>query len=558
MKSVFTVSVIACLTAVGCRKADPVPGSTPAENINTNRVAALPPVTLTPILQIHWAGREKLAVDPGATNFLSICSMPESVRLQKQTLDKLASAPWRLLVDRSTNSNGVSNAATSETLLRPLLDDIVQRECHLEVFGTNNRTEWLLAVNLDDLHAKVWEKNIASAMQSLAKPASANHGGRAWQLPSADPNLIELVRVGDWTVLSANNERGEGHANLAGRLKASADRDAASNAWLSAEIDLPQMARVYGWNVKPSIDLPNVSLLVSGEGQFVRTRGELNFAHPLDLKLDDWKIPTNSIHTWLGSFAAARGIGPWLAAFDGLKHIGVENPPNQLISWGVRGLPPEIYVSAPMADPGPVVKRLSSWVLAEEERRSLTNELFGFAEAVEFEGILWRGLPFLCPFLRATNELGQNFVIGGLVYVRGDINPPPLDFFAGLYERTNVVFYDREFTTEQINQWTYIMQFIRYVSGKAQLDNNSAGIEWMKAVARRVGSSGTDITPTGPAQLTLTRNSGVGFTAPELNLLADWFESPDFPVGLHTFRAKPQKSNGVTTNAFEAKPTRSK
>jgi hypothetical protein len=54
-------------------------------------------------------------------------------------------------------------------------------------------------------------------------------------------------------------------------------------------------------------------------------------------------------------------------------------------------------------------------------------------------------------------------------------------------------------------------------------------------------TSTTLVTQTGPAQLSFARQSTVGFTALELHLLGDWLESPDFPRGLHTFRAPSEK-----------------
>ena len=62
---------------------------------------------------------------------------------------------------------------------------------------------------------------------------------------------------------------------------------------------------------------------------------------------------------------------------------------------------------------------------------------------------------------------------------------------------------------------------------------------WLKHVEPILGGSATVVTQTGAEQLTFTRNSTVGFTALELHLLADWLESPQFPLGLHTFIAPP-------------------
>ena len=64
---------------------------------------------------------------------------------------------------------------------------------------------------------------------------------------------------------------------------------------------------------------------------------------------------------------------------------------------------------------------------------------------------------------------------------------------------------------------------------------------WLLAVAPKLGASLTDITQTGPNQLSFTRQSSIAFTGFELNILVDWLESPQFPCGLHTFLAPPDQ-----------------
>ena len=105
--------------------------------------------------------------------------------------------------------------------------------------------------------------------------------------------------------------------------------------------------------------------------------------------------------------------------------------------------------------------------------------------------------------------------------------------------RTNAVYYDWEITGPRTDQWLYMGQFARLVCNKDQLPFSSPATLWLKDIAPRLGASLTVITQTGPNQLSFTRKSTIGFTGIELNLLADWLESPQFPIGLPTFLAPP-------------------
>jgi hypothetical protein len=70
------------------------------------------------------------------------------------------------------------------------------------------------------------------------------------------------------------------------------------------------------------------------------------------------------------------------------------------------------------------------------------------------------------------------------------------------------------------------------------LPAEGAAMPWLVTNVQRFGSCVTTITRNDPARFSFVRRSSVGFTAIELHLLADWLESPDFPVGLNTFRGQ--------------------
>ncbi len=77
----------------------------------------------------------------------------------------------------------------------------------------------------------------------------------------------------------------------------------------------------------------------------------------------------------------------------------------------------------------------------------------------------------------------------------------------------------------------------------------TAGLEWVAALSPRLGDSTTEVQLANPAQLSFVRTSTVGLTGFELQLLADWLESPDFPRGLHTLNAPAPPPPKPGTNA---------
>jgi hypothetical protein len=119
--------------------------------------------------------------------------------------------------------------------------------------------------------------------------------------------------------------------------------------------------------------------------------------------------------------------------------------------------------------------------------------------------------------------------------------PAPAALLYQVLSATNLVAYDWETTGPRIEQLLFTGQFLRMVTGLPQVPPKSAGVAWLQAIESKLGNCVTAVTKTGPAQLSLTRRSTYPLTALELHLLVDWLESPQFPRGLHTLLAPPDR-----------------
>ena len=519
--------------APGCKKEEP------AKTVSftpSGRPMLITQLSQT-IARVHWLGQEQLAPDTNAAPWIDLGNLPESVKLHTQTLDKLSLAPWRLL-----HVAADTNAAAR---LRPLLDDLLHKECFLEARETISQSgELALAIRLDDARAALWQTNLAAVLESLTgiRPASPPGQRQAWSLKKHhQPNLLELVRTNGWTIVgAAQDQNGLVDNMITGILQNGVPFEAAASGnWLEAELDLQRVARVFPFHWNLPADWPAISLAITGNGQFVQTRGALNFPRPLPLDLEPWNVPTNLIDGALSSFTAIRGFRPWLAPLPAWTNLQIGLPPSQLFAWSLQAQPMLTYFAAPMPDASNVVNQLSSLVLEKGTTWFDSHEATGFQRSETFNGIRWTGLPYLWPFLQSTATNGNEFVHAGLGPPTTADVPLPADLLPELLGRTNLVCYDWEITGLRCEQWLYMGQYFRFVSKMPQLPFESASLAWLKAIEPKLGNSLTEITRTGSSQLSLVRQSGIGLTGIELHLLADWLESPRFPIGLNTLLAPP-------------------
>ncbi len=528
-------ALIAALINAGCGKSatSPAPGNQPS-TLNSQ------PST-TPTLRLHWLGKKRIAQDGNATNFLTIWNLPESTKLETQTLDKLATAPWRLL----SAATPLSNAPIAS--LRPLLDDLVQEETYLEVrMVTNQLTELVLAIRQDEFHAALWKTNLAVVLESLTgiKTVPSSDG---WALRKHDaPDFWQFSRLQGWTLLAAST--GDSHplfADIQSRLQRDQRPFAAAptNNWLEAELPAVMLRRVIRSAVAET-DVPTVQFTITGEAGSVRLRGNAAFLQALPAVFaESWQIPTNLIHDPLGAFTAVRGLEA-ISAAQPLLSLAAGKLPNQFFSWAVAGSPFETFFALPATDASNRVSRLSDLIIASGSAFFATNGTT-LTRMTNANGLLWGNLPFLQPWLQSADLPPGNFIAAGYVPNLRTNRPAPPELLAQLHGNTNLIYYDWEFTGSRIEAWVFLGQTLRLSFNKAQLPPASAAGQWIQVLIPRLGNTVTAVSRSGEHQLAFTRKGDLGLTGLEVHLLADWLEAPNFPAGWHTLDVEPLRPTKV-------------
>jgi len=458
-------------------------------------------------------------------------------------------------------------------LLRPLLDDLVREESYLEVQQQADQpAEAVLAVRLDTPRADLWASNLTALLgsvvgaHSLPTPTSR----LAWRVPLAvgpstinsQPSTIEMARVGEWTLLTVAHETNELLAELSHRILldhtpvaaagtgSSFQMDpvtrkvgpapvtpAATNHWLEADVDLRRLSSAFslGWHLRDAWS--RITATWTGNGDLVRTTGELTFPTPLNLQLDPWNIPTNFIHQPLVSFTALRGLRPWLTRQKWLQELQIEPVPDQFCAWASGPTPLLTFAAVPMTDAASLVQKVCLRVEAELNPWIRSNAMGEVQWTKEPAGLEWSGIPMFTPSIEATSTTSGSFLLGCVGAKPSSAGQPvPPELFAQL-TRTNLVFYDWEITEVKLHHWIFLGQTARLAFLLPQMPSDSAGLAFLLAVAPKLGNTGTEVIQDGPARLRFVRNSQSGFTGLELHLLADWLESPAFPRGLHSLLA---------------------
>jgi hypothetical protein len=159
------------------------------------------------------------------------------------------------------------------------------------------------------------------------------------------------------------------------------------------------------------------------------------------------------------------------------------------------------------------------------------------------------GVPFFKPVVEPARFGSQDFALIGLFANNTTNRPVPAGLFDEFNRNPGLVYYDWEYSAQQVKSWTQMSQLLRMIFGRQQLSPSFASLPWMREITPFLGNATTVVTLEKPDRIVFKRSSTLGLTSVEIHLLSDWLESPSFPDGF-TFQ-QPSRRNvpPAATNA---------
>jgi hypothetical protein len=303
---------------------------------------------------------------------------------------------------------------------------------------------------------------------------------------------------------------------------------AAEKYWLDAMIDWPKLA-AFHWMTLP-FKLPKMALHVESRGEFLRPELKLQYAEPLGLKLEPWRIPTNSIGDRVASISLARGFGPLLSGISTISNFNAEPLPNQAFVWAVPKLPFLTCAAAPVNDGSNYLMRIAPTLISVLNSNLGVRNSTGKAMLTTNMSVAIGGLPFIAPFLRATNEDNGDFLMAGIFAFPPHVKLFPWDALLGTIAPDNVVYYGWEINDERVLQWRAMIQLFYLCTMRQPSRLDTPAQSWIMAIRPKLSECRTVGTLTAPNELTFMRNATVGLTGVEMNYLASWVDGPEFPL----------------------------
>ena len=217
--------------------------------------------------------------------------------------------------------------------------------------------------------------------------------------------------------------------------------------------------------------------------------------------------------------------------------------PDQLFVWGHSGIPWDTHFAVPVKDASNYLRQLAPGLIGLVnqyfETHQVVPELPGPAKPFIFHAA-WTngelqipGIPFVVPYLGALSSPVDDCLVGGFIPGLATRQPLPQELFREIGIHPNLVYYGWELTGERLKEWTAIINLWQVITMHISSTGHTPPDKWIEVLEPKLGNCGTEVSLAAPDELVLVRNSTTGFTAIELAELANWMNSPGFPLSAY-------------------------
>jgi hypothetical protein len=220
-----------------------------------------------------------------------------------------------------------------------------------------------------------------------------------------------------------------------------------------------------------------------------------------------------------------------------------DNPlAGQFYVWALGEMGLQSYGAWPVANATNSIQRVAAEgtnIFNPAFKRNVWGEL---RWQPEHQSVVWANLcPILLPTLQIAPETNGQYLIADFFPLNPRGKPAPDELLQQVRGRTNLVYYDWEGTGQRLSSWRFLSATLPVLprtpltslqapstnsspAGPRALQPELVEENWLAGVTPMLTDHETitDITRTGPAELTIIRKSPFAFSSLELVLLSHW------------------------------------
>ncbi len=498
------------------------------------------------VLQYHFLGAAPLAEDTNAAAARKVFALPSTLRFEDLVLNRL-STNLAASLHFQTNQQTVS-------LLRPLLDDLLRAESIASLGGSSGKPiNYVLAVHLDSQRAQVWEQNLKTASPGPGEELRAETFS-GWQWNRGASDSFWMVPARDWLLVGRGGDLASVRSDYLQQIqKTGRPGPALDFNWFEADVDWPRLANWFPLSSCP-LKLARTQMAISaGQGNFHMT-SQVTYPEAIQWQPHPMSLPTNLVREPLSSFATGQNVEPFLKSDETLSRFCTNPLSDQFYFWSMGEMAFQSYVAWPVNDPGNTLATLSAQAIGALNPKLKALNGTELTWQPKASRLVWSKLQLIAPIVLPAPASNGQFLVAGLFPLTPGKAPAPKALWAQFQDRTDLVYYDWELTGPRVWHLLTVTEVlpILQVLGVGPREPLVAGAspakpgtntlaapgvqsrlnaqkQWLLGLAPFLGNTVTEVTKTGPNELTVLRNSPFVFSSLELVLLSHWLS--DTPAG---------------------------
>lgn len=449
--------------------------------------------------------------------------------LGRHVAELMARLPGRLIVEDSPHAT--ESAARAAKVLEPVFAELMKRGFVLELRGTSNGVNrMMLAVKGPSATEQSWSRSYVQAANCWFANGTNLASSLEWQLQE-NGRSMRVWQTNAWLMLEIAEM-----APVPGIQKGDLPRlpgeavQSKTNPVLSVEMApflLPHSIRraEYG-------NFARFHFQVAATDQGFKVQGAIHYDHDLPAAGSTLVVPTKIIGNPTVSFTAVRSPDHWVAPGSGIRDFLPVPIPQEIYFWGTAEAP-FCFFAAGRLDQEEQQMRYVRRLAPKLQELANQADAGNVTTAPDGQELFWQGMPFVTPNVKAIVQDNIHYAVAGLAPQAESTNSFPKPLLQRIEQHPNLVLYDWEFTSPRLTGWLYISQLALMLSHSQQLSESSPSLKWILAVQHALpegGNTVTEITQTGPRELSFERRASLGFTSAEIIWLANWLESSNFPA----------------------------
>ncbi|MDB6027933.1 MAG: hypothetical protein JWM68_4156 [Verrucomicrobiales bacterium] len=479
----------------------------------------------TSIVRLHFIGANQLLWNTNAAKLKKIWELPQTAQMQSNVLEKTATA-----LGQSFFQPTATNDTNQQALIYPLLEDLLHHESILELRG-DELPCLNVAVQIDATRSAFWSSNLTTL--SRGKDAKIKKDN-TWSARLSPGVLLSFDRKDTWTVVTIGSATESEQFVSNFRKK---EFSLQKTNWLEGNVNWARLQQAMGFSIPFKFDETEFALAGKADDLFTTVR--IRFPEPFGWTSEPWHVPS-VIRDPLVSFTASQPLAGFCKTSKLFEQVGLNPFTRQFYFWAQADLPFQTFGALQSRDVTNEIKTISPKLAAAvnptlSERHS--GQLFWNADRNE---LAWTNAHMMSPYLRPFSDSSGQFIVSGLFPRAPQSSPPPKTLFDHITSNSKLVYYDWEITQNRIGHWDMLTRVLPVFSPetitnavrplRVTRNSKSPAHLWIREIAALLGNTVTEVTVTGPNELTLKRKSHSGFTGMELVYFAGMADEKDFPL----------------------------